>query len=337
MFDAARSVRLSLKLHRFEFGAALIATFAVAVWAWSISLRSDASGLSPACVAQWAELGPSADPTCTQAMRSWGAVLEAEGHDLYSVLALLPFGVGLIAGVPIVAGELESGTARTAWWLYRSRSRWLARRVLPILVPLGLGLTALALGTDAVERAREIYGYSPLDDLGRYGFVLLADAFLAFSIGLAVGSLVGRVLPALILAVALTVALEFLTTQVHDAWLRSIPPVMISRGSGPDASDLSPGAIRTGTLWQAPDGSTLAHEVALIVAHDAGVPPPGPGDIADSAALEWLEGHGYVPMMIGVPMTTALTWGAWDMTGKIAGAALFGFMAAYTVGRRKPA
>jgi hypothetical protein len=39
-----RSISLSLKLHRFEFGAAISATVAAAVWAWSVSLRSDPSG-----------------------------------------------------------------------------------------------------------------------------------------------------------------------------------------------------------------------------------------------------------------------------------------------------
>lgn len=334
--NLARSVRLSLSLHRFEFGAALLATLTVAIWAWSISLRSDTSALSPVCIAQWAQLGPAADPTCAQTMRSWGTVVDSESHDLYAVMVLLPFIVGLIAGVPIVARELESGTARTAWWLYRSRRRWLFRRALPILGVLGLALAALSIGTEAVEQKRVVYGYSQLEDLGRYGFVLLANAFLAFAVGLATGSLVGRVLPALILAAALVSALQFMTTQVHDAWLRAIPPVAISRGSGQGASDLSPGAIRTGTLWETPDGASLSHEDALIVAHDAGVPAPAPGDQADAAALEWLEVHGYVPTMIGVPMATALGWGGLETAGKLGGAALFGLIAASAVGRRKP-
>ena len=336
MIAMTRSLRLSLKLHRFEFGAALLAILAVAAWAWFISLRSDTAALSPACIAEWAALGPSADPTCAQAMQSWGAVVDGESHDLYGLLALLPFTAGLIAGVPIVARELESGTARTAWWLYRSRLRWLARRTVPILALLGLVLTVLALGTDAVERARVIYGYSPLTDLGRHGFVLLANALLAFAVALAVGSLLGRALPALILGTALIFALEFMTAQVHDAWLRSIPSVPISRGVGDSAVDLSPGAIRTGTVWEAPDGATLSHEAALAAAHGAGVPMPGPGDLADSAALEWLEGHGYVATMVGVPMETALGWGGLETSGKLLGAGVFLWMTSAVVGRRRP-
>ena len=336
MSSFVRMVRLSAGLHRFEFGVALLATLAIAAWAWSISLRSNPANLPSECIAPWGVGGPSEAPECLQALRLWGGVVASESEDLRAVLALLPFGIGLIAGVPIVAGELESGTARTAWWLYRSRTRWLLRRVLPILAALTVGLSILAAGTTAVEWAREIYGFSPLEDLGRYGFVLVANAFIGFGAGLAVGALIGRALPAFILAVALAIALEFMMTQVHDAWLRSIPPVPISQGVGPGAVDLSPGAIRTGTLWQAPNGSTMSHEEALAAAHSNGVPAALPGDLADSAALEWLEGHGYVPTMIGVPMATALTWGTLETVGKLAIGGLFGGLALYTVSRRKP-
>ncbi len=331
-----RSVRLSFGLHKFEFATAVLVALAFAAWAWSISLRSDTSVLSASCIAQWADKGPAADPPCAQAVQVWGTVVVGESSLLFDILALLPFGLGLVSGVPIVAGELESGTARTAWWLYVDRLGWLARRATPIVVATVVATSVLALGTDAVERARVIWGYSSLDDLGRHGFLLVADTLLSFTIALAVGSLIGRVLPALIVATALTAGLVFLASQLNDLWLRTIPPVVVGEGSGPDAQDVSPGAVVTGWMWRAPDGGLLSRQDGAGLAHAAGVPLPGPGDEADSAALEWLEANGYLPVTLGVPRATALSWAAWEMTGKLIGAAAFAGLAGFTVRRRRP-
>ena len=43
-----------------------------------------------------------------------------------SIVPVFPLVAGLLAGGPIVARELESGTARLAWSLGPSRLRWLA-------------------------------------------------------------------------------------------------------------------------------------------------------------------------------------------------------------------
>jgi ABC-type multidrug transport system ATPase subunit len=145
-----------------------------------------------------------------------------------------------------------------------------------------------------------------------YLFLLVADTLLSFTIALAVGSVIGRVLPALILATGLTAGFVFLASQANDLWLRSIPPVVVGEGSGPDAQDLSPGAVVTGLMWRALDGGLLSQLDGASLAHAAGVPLPGLGDEADSAALEWLEANGYVPVTLGVPRATALSWAAWD-------------------------
>ena len=54
------------------------------------------------------------------------------------LLIFLSFAAGLFLGVPIVARELERGTARLAWSLAPSRMRWFLARMLPILVVLAL-------------------------------------------------------------------------------------------------------------------------------------------------------------------------------------------------------
>ena len=50
------------------------------------------------------------------------------------LLIFLSFAAGLFLGVPVVARELERGTARLAWSLAPSRMRWYLARLLPLLV-----------------------------------------------------------------------------------------------------------------------------------------------------------------------------------------------------------
>ena len=54
------------------------------------------------------------------------------------LLIFVSFAAGLFLGVPIVARELERGTARLAWSLTPSRMRWYLARMLPVLVVLAL-------------------------------------------------------------------------------------------------------------------------------------------------------------------------------------------------------
>ncbi len=125
-------------------------------------------------------------------------------------------------------------------------------------------------------------------------------------------------------------------TQAHDAWLRTIPSQVVSEGSGQTASDLSPGAIATGNAWRAPSGQQLSLDQAITVAHEAGVPQPEVGDLADSGALEWLEEHGYVALTLGIPKATALSWEMWQAAGELVIAVAFGGLAVYSVRRRRP-
>ena len=330
------STRLSFKVHRFEFATALLVASGLLLWGVLIALRSDSSGLSQSCIDEWARVGSEASSGCAQTIRAWGTTIVSESPGFIAALLYLPFAVGLLAGVPIVGRELETGTARTAWSLYPSRLLWLARQTLPILAAVTVLSIALALVSSSVESGRSIWGYSPLEDQGRYGVVLVANTIAAFAIALAVGALLGRTLPALVLSTMLAIALVGASAQFHDAWLRTLPTEVISEGSGQTARDLSPGAIATGSAWRSPDGGLISPEEATAIAHGSGVSEPDSGDLADSAALEWLEGHGYVAVSLGIPKATALSWEVWETTGKLVIAIAFGGLAVYSVRRRRP-
>lgn len=331
-----RSIGLSLKLHRFEYGVALLMAFGLAVWAWSIVFRSDLSAVSASCLADWRKLGPGADASCTRAMNAWSGPVVNESPVLTAALAYLPFAAGLLAGAPIVAREIETGTARTAWSLYTRRSRWLAWAAAPVLAGLLALMAAVGLGSVLLEADRVAWGYSDVEDLGRYGFVLVVDAAFGFAVALADGALLGRSLPALVFATVIVVALVGASGQLHDAWQRSLEPTVVSEGSGPAARDLSPGAILTQPAWRAPDGRQVAPSVALEAAHAAGVPRPAPGDDADSAGLAWLEANGYTALGLGITRETALSWQWIESAGMGVAALLFAGIAMFAVVRRRP-
>lgn len=116
------------------------------------------------------------------------------------------FGVGLIVGIPLVARDIEQGTAQLAWTLGRSRTRWLLRRLaFGALVAVVL-LAGWAVMTDVLGAAMQ-----PNDDLertfhfeGNRGMIIVARGILALGVGVLVGAMVGRQLPGLLLGLIVT-------------------------------------------------------------------------------------------------------------------------------------
>jgi hypothetical protein len=119
---------------------------------------------------------------------------------LFTVLA--PLIVGIIFGAPLVARELEQGTAPLSWALSGSRRRWLLGKMLAgvvLLVPLML---ALGLATNVLEGAKDpgLNPYAAFENyLGR-GVIDVFWALAAFAGTVALGTLIGRTLPAVIVA-----------------------------------------------------------------------------------------------------------------------------------------
>jgi len=139
-----------------------------------------------------------------------------------AAMAVLPLLAGLLLGTPLVASELESGTAMLAWSLVPSRRRWLATR----LAILGLGLGALlvlpAFAADLLVAVRPP-GYdmstATLVDYGLRGPLVVARGLVAFAIGVAVGMALGRTLPALLVGgVAVLLLWNGLTMYAYSGW-----------------------------------------------------------------------------------------------------------------------
>jgi hypothetical protein len=116
---------------------------------------------------------------------------------------LAGFAIGLVLGVPLVAREIEHGTAQLSWTIGRSRTRWLIGRV-------AFGALVTVLLTGALAITTEVLASAMLPKLnmsqdfhfyGGRGPLIVGRAMLGLGAGVLVGALLGRQLPALLLGI----------------------------------------------------------------------------------------------------------------------------------------
>ncbi|MFJ3671909.1 hypothetical protein ACIPSE_36190 [Streptomyces sp. NPDC090106] len=198
----AHRVRSAIRLHR------------PALWIWLAHLTVTAGLLL------WL-IGPGADSTQRMLDRygyagvseaAWtGGVNGTYGlgsyNDLFTypdtLLTLSGFAVALFAGGPLIARELETGTARLAWTQSASPARWLA---LQLAVPAALLVTGTTLLTLLYRYLWSAHGELLLAGIGpravyfSIGPATVAAPLLGLALGALIGLLVRRTLPALVLS-----------------------------------------------------------------------------------------------------------------------------------------
>jgi hypothetical protein len=167
---------------------------------------------------------------------------------------LVPYAVGLVLGVPIVAHEIEHRTALIAWPIARSRLRWLAWRATPILLGALVLTGLLAAAAEQMSQA-----YLPKSDLGfllfgERGIPLVARALAALTLGVAIGTVTGRLLPALLVGIGLSVAMSIGFDAVRDRWLPSVEL------AGEQTPFENGNPMTTEILYRLPDGSIIGNE-----------------------------------------------------------------------------
>ncbi|TAJ99681.1 MAG: hypothetical protein EPO36_11535 [Chloroflexota bacterium] len=215
---------LAFRIHRFEGLALGLLAAAALAFAGGLIIRLASMGIPLSCFLE-VHSGDGMDSGCA-ARSDWAEYWSlASDIGMFAVLALalLPFFVGLVLGVAVVAKEIERGTVALAWSVGPSRRRWLLGVVVPALAAaVGVSLAA-GLLADRLELARDpaIDPAMSLHHLGLRGVVLPAYALASFGIALAVGARLGRVLPALLVAGSLTLGTVLGTTTIVDAMLRS--------------------------------------------------------------------------------------------------------------------
>ena len=147
------------------------------------------------------------------------------------VLALAPAVIGAFWGAPLVARELESGTATLAWTQSVTRTRWLATKlgILALAAAAAAGVLTLAVtwwsapldGSTGAERGSLRGRLTPVAFAMR-GVVPVGYAVFALVLGVAVGLVLRRAVPAM----AVTLALFAFVQIAVPLWVRPhlVPP-----------------------------------------------------------------------------------------------------------------
>jgi len=170
------------------------------------------------------------------------------------VILLAPAVIGVFWGAPLIARELETGTAALAWNQSVTRTRWLA-------VKLGIGGLAAMAVTEALC-LMQTWWAAPISqavadgasigvaqsrfsqlNFATHGVTPIGYAAFAFALGVTAGALIRRTIPAMAVTLAIFAALQV----AMPLWIRpnlappehTVNPVTSLGGAGP--SQTGPG------------------------------------------------------------------------------------------------
>jgi len=293
--------RVAFRLQRFEILAVAVAALVIGISAIIIRLRLDSVGVPAACWQQWFGTGGQVTGNCETLAQQFLSINEDEAGKVMAAMAILPLFVGLFLGIPLVAREIETGTAPTVWALVGARGRWLVGRLVPILVVLTLSLGFLAITAEFLWLGRQPWGPAVnLSDLGLHGPGVVAKGLAVLGLAMLVGAIIGRTLPAVIIGV-LVCFFFFIGAQVAQGlWLQSEARNHVTTSTeSPEV--LYPGGTHFSQGWIGPDGRQIF-------------------DYEEAAALaplgvdrdEWLfngpENGGLATFQTGVPGSAYPTW-----------------------------
>jgi hypothetical protein len=301
-------LRLAFRLQRFEIVALAIAVGIVAIAAVLVRSRLDATAVTPDCWLAWfGSGGPGSSVECDGPVQAFLTINESEAGKVMASMALLPLAVGLFLGVPLVAREIETGTASTAWYLSASRGRWLIGRVVPVLVVALVLLGTLAVASEILWAGRE--PWSPAvrwSDAGLHGPVVVGKGLAMFGLALLAGAILGRVLPAVIVGLALCLVVFIGDGMAVDAWLQNEAPkhvvVLDPAGEGDLGASAFPGGTYFSQWWRTPEGELLDNEQAYQRA---------PGGVDQD---QWLSAN-FESVMTGVPGSVYPDWARLETAG----------------------
>ena len=177
-------VWLTLRQHRLAIGS--VAALLLAIGAYVLL-----TGLPMHHAYEDGGVGPclgSATTACRDAVHRFSETYAGAGKGVVGTLNLVPMLLGLFVGAPLLARELEQRTHRLVWTQGVSRRRWLAVKLVAMLLVTAAAAVAFT--------AMMTWWRWPLDQLqGRFeelafnfeGPVVTAYALFAFALGIAAG------------------------------------------------------------------------------------------------------------------------------------------------------
>lgn len=215
--------RLAFRQQRWELILITVGVAAVGLaMVWFANQLDGMRAASPDCLGGVVDPGFFSDTTpapCQAILSAYYDTSNLADTLLYASFAA-PFGIGVLLGAPLVAREIDGGTAQLAWSIGRSRTSWLLRRIafVALFVVLVLGFLAVASEILASALAPDRNLGTDFTWFGRRGWLLVVRGVGALLLGMLVGAVIGRVLPA-ILAAGLVIVLAFVgLSLVMDRW-----------------------------------------------------------------------------------------------------------------------
>jgi ABC-type transport system involved in multi-copper enzyme maturation permease subunit len=215
---------LTLKQHRFETITAVVLCLGVAIAGLVEAYRLNSIQFPAGCVPSGGyNFDPMRAPTpCDAATKAFYDLLWSFDMNLVKLFEqLLPFIVGVTFGAVLVAREIEQGTAPLSWALAGSRRRWLAGKLLAVVILIVPLLLIAGLAADVREGATNP-GIDPHASFYYYadrGVFLVFWGLAALCGTVALGTITGRTLPAVLLALVVCVLARGMWEQ---AWNRTI-------------------------------------------------------------------------------------------------------------------
>jgi hypothetical protein len=205
---------LTFKQQRFETIAVTIVCIGLTAAALIEAFRLNSLNVPLSCLQSYhgdfvdPSQGPitAAQAHCNDLAKSFNDLRQSLDVSLVRLLLLFaPILAGIVFGAPLVAREIEQGTAPLSWALSGSRRRWLLGKVLAGVVLLAPLMLALGLAANVLEGALNpsLNPYASFSNyLGR-GVIDVFWALAAFAGTLALGTILGRTLPAVVLALVI--------------------------------------------------------------------------------------------------------------------------------------
>ena len=236
-------------------------------------------------------------------------------------IGLATYGIPLVLGVPILTREIEHKTAMIAWPLAGFRLKWLAWRVVPVLLVALVLIGVLAFAADQLAQA-----YFPHDDIGftQYesrGVPMVMRAGLVLVLGVAVGAVIGRLLPSLLVGIGLCVALSTALAAALPHWVPS------AELTGPETVIYGPGPLRTDAEYRLADGRLISAQEGEILVQE--LYEENGGDEPDPALLPQQVMYGIAADRYGEVLVR-------ESAAIAAATVLAGALAVGVVGRRRP-
>jgi ABC-type transport system involved in multi-copper enzyme maturation permease subunit len=190
-----------------------------------------------------------------------------QGFDPYShwltqigyAIAFLPILLGVFVGAPLLAGDLETGTAKLVTSQSVSRVRWLTAKLTMSVCVVAVCTVGIALAStwwyQPVWKTSEV-SWIDMSVFNATGPVPTALTLFTVVAGVAIGMLLRRVLMAMVVTFGFGVVVQIAWGYLTDA-LSNVATITTHNGVTGPTPDLPPGSIGTDQSFLTSSGSTI--------------------------------------------------------------------------------